>query len=405
MFRYILFLIFPTFLLCSKKQIPAPVPLPETVVFKRDNRVYSEDELGDLIFNGQIFTFVAYADGVELQNFGIRERFLIYQSLFHLKNLDKLQGIDIALLLPEKVIGRYSFSVTNAVLSYLISKKESFRVKSYYISNEENSSIASAIENIIRDGFQFVIAPMTEEGANIIANLSPDIFFYFPTLHKDRITKRNIFFYFGGINYRRQIHELLKYFDGGKISLFYDKSPKGRELNQIVLEELNSSFPDANITVIREVGRRDTDFSDLYKDNNDSLHSSFFINTTKVKSSILLAQLTAYDQQPKLILSTQINYSPILLSMTQPIDRENLVTANSISNSHREIADTNYLFNNDIVYDWINYSATIGTDLFYHLITGKPRIYSEPIENNQVIYTIHMMRSREREFYEDKRVK
>ncbi len=91
--------------------------------------------------------------------------------------------------------------------------------------------------------------------------------------------------------------------------------------------------------------------------------------------------------------------------MTQPIDRENLVTANSISNSHREIADTNYLFNNDIVYDWINYSATIGTDLFYHLITGKPRIYSEPIENNQVIYTIHMMRSREREFYEDKRVK
>lgn len=380
-------------------RVESPIPLPDTTILKRDNQVYSEEELQQLILDGQIFTFLAHADG-ELKSFALQERRLVLNSLFNVQMEREFQGVNIALLLPESIIGRYSSSITKAVIAYLSSKDEAFRVKSYFIENEDNQTLALVIEDIIRDGFRFVIAPMTERGVLNIEHLSPQLFVYFPTIHKDRVNSKSNFFYFGGINYKEQIKKLLSNFDGGQISLFYDNSPKGKELNQIVYNELNNSFPDANITVVRGVGRRDSDFSDLYKDNNDSNNSSFFINTTKVKSSILLSQLTVYEQNPKLIMSTQINYTPILLSMTQPKDREKVLIANSISNGDKRIADINYLLNNDIVYDWINYSTTVGIDYFYHLITGKNRVYTEQIVDNQVIYKIHLMRSLEGKFLE-----
>lgn len=401
MFKYLLILYISFIALSGDtiKRVQSPISLPETTILKRDNLVYSEERLHQFILDGEIFSFLAYADD-GLKSFALQERKLVLNSLFHIETKREFRGINIALLLPEPIIGRYSSFITKAVTSYLVSKGSDFRVKSYFVDNEDNQTLASAIEEIIKDKFKFVIAPMTQSGVSIIETLSPELFIYFPTIHKEKVGKSSNLFYFGGIDYKEQIKKLLNNFDGGEISLFYDKSSKGEELNQIVYSELNSSYPDANITVVRGVGKRDSDFSDLYKDKNDSWGSSFFINTTKIKSSILLSQLTAYEQEPKLIMSTQINYTPILLSMTQPNDRSKLLIANSISNGDETISDINYLLNNDITYDWINYSTTLGVDYFYHLISGESRSYSEQIIDNQIIYKTHLMRSLEAKFLE-----
>lgn len=381
----------------------SPIPLPETKILKKDTILCDDSCLDQLLINGQIFSFLANSDG-EIENLWIKERKLILEASLNIKNSNEENVIKIALLLPETIIGRYSSSITKSIFSFLLAKDAKFVLKSYFIEDENNSSISTAIENITSDGFRFVIAPMTIDGAKIISELSPKLYFFFPTIHSENIFKRNEFLYFGGINYHSQIEKLLQYFDGEKVALFYDDSTKGEELNNIVLDELNRTFPNMDLTTNEKVSKTSTDFSKLFKDNNSTVGQSYFINTTKVKSSIILAQLTTYDQEPKLILSTQINYTPILLSMTQPNDRKNMLIANSISKVEDEtITDINLLLSNDINYDWINYSSTVGADYFYFLLSGKPRVYDEQVIDNQIIYNIRIMKPLEAKFIDVER--
>jgi len=105
-----------------------------------------------------------------------------------------------------------------------------------------------------------------------------------------------------------------------------------------------------------------------------------------------MSQLTLYDTNTTNILFTKINYDPLILSMTQYIDREKMIIANSITEENNVIIQANALLNNDIVYDWINYSTTIGVDYFYKQITGEDREYKTPIEDSQMIYDIKLIK-------------
>ena len=128
----------------------------------------------------------------------------------------------------------------------------------------------------------------------------------------------------------------------------------------------------------------------------------YFINTTQDKNSIILAQLTTFDQQPSKIFTTQTNYSSLILDMTQPYDRKNVYIANIIAKDiNEQLLDTNSIFDNDIFYDWVNYSTSIGLDYFFHLTTGKFRLFNEPIINNQVDYYIRIMRPKTSKFEEE----
>ncbi len=381
-------------------RVPSPLPLPETTILKRDSINYDEERLHQFLLDGDIFSFLAYSSE-SMKSFSLRERRLVLNSLFNVSTPREFDGIKIALLLPENIIGRYSSFTTKAVTSYLLSKKSEFQLKNYFIKDESNETVSSALEEIMRDEVQFVVALMSINGAKVVNELSPNLFIYFPTVNRSKVETDSNYLYFGGIDYQRQIENLLSYYKGGQIALYYDASSRGEELNSIVMRELNISHPDANITMVKSISKSDSDFSKIYKDNNDTVGSSYFLNTTKVKSSILLAQLTSFDQEPELILSTQNNYTPILLSMTQYADRKSMIIANSISGSFDEtIGDINSLLNNDIHYDWINYSTTVGVDYFYHLMSGEERSYRESIVNNQINYTIRFMKPIEAKFLE-----
>jgi len=356
--------------------------------------------LTKLIFDEQIFSFLANIPKSKTDSLMLNEQKLFFESILNIERLELSNNINIALLLPEKVIGRYSELTAKTVFSYLLNRNKKFKVKSYFIGNENNESISKALENIHRDGFKFVIAPMTVKGAKIVGNLDSSLYIYFPTIFTSEIENKNRRMFFGGINYELQITQLTKYINDRNISLFYDDSLKGKELNSMVLTELDKTKPRTRISFNMAVSRENSDFSNLFKDRNDTVGNIYFLNTTKVKSSILLAQLTSFDQEPSLILSTQTNYSPVLLSMTQPYDRKNMLIANSISDDNQDIADTNALFNNDITYDAINYSTTLGVDFLFHLISGQKRLYKEPLVNNQIIYSIRIMKPLQASFSE-----
>jgi SRSO17 transposase len=371
----------------------SPIPVPTTEILKRDSNIcQSEECLRDHLLNGQIFSFLSYADG-ELDTFALKEQKLFLSALFNVdkeSNFDK--KIEVALLIPDKMIGRYSSLVSKSVLSYLLTIKQPFRIKNFYIDREDKKSILKAYQNIAREKFKFVIAPMTEKGAKIVGEITPQIYTYFPTVHSSKVYKKDEFMFFGGIDYKKQIDELVKFLQKrGKIALFYDGSKKGKELNLIVLRKMANLK--MNITSKNMVTNKTATFSNLFKEDNSTVGQSYFLNTTKVKSSILLAELTAFEQKPNVILSTQINYSPILLSMTQLNDRKNMLIANSISRKdNREIVDINSLFNNNIRYDWINYSSTLGIDYFYSIISGNSRQYKEPMIAHQIVYETRIMK-------------
>jgi SRSO17 transposase len=107
---------------------------------------------------------------------------------------------------------------------------------------------------------------------------------------------------------------------------------------------------------------------------------------------MVMSQLTLYDVNTSSILSTQINYNPELLLLTQAKDRETMLIANSINYHNNIMIESNALLQNNIVYDWINYATMIGADYFYHLITSAQREYPQEIINNQIEYPISIVK-------------
>jgi SRSO17 transposase len=97
----------------------------------------------------------------------------------------------------------------------------------------------------------------------------------------------------------------------------------------------------------------------------------------------------------KNILSTQINVDPTLLLLTQFQDRKNMILANSLIEFPSGIYEYNALMNNDITFDWIQYSSSVGIDYLVAQLCNTSREYSMRIINSQIIYPVELLRAKE----------
>ena len=370
----------------------------------------SEACLKKLIAHEQVFSFLAHAQG-RIEDPELNDIRLIYVTVFNLGAARDSNELKIALLLPHRVIGRYAFSTTNAVFAYMLAKNRAFEVRTFQIEDESIESIDHALREMQEDGFYYVIAPVTKKGATHITRINPDMSIYFPTVNRNDIAAASPSLYFGGIDYRAQIDALLQE-SVSPLVIFYDKSQLGRELRQHTHDEfliqdenqteISAFFPNEttapeNEPLIKEVfsyavERKTSNLEHQLKENEKIQFGSFVLNTPIVKSGMVMSQLTLYDTNVTNILSTQINYDPILFSMTQYSDRKEMIIANSIGHNNNILVEANTFLNNDIVYDWINYATTVGTDLFYHLITRSDREYNLPLEMNQIKYPISFVK-------------
>jgi SRSO17 transposase len=124
------------------------------------------------------------------------------------------------------------------------------------------------------------------------------------------------------------------------------------------------------------------------------------MNTPLVKTSLIASQLRVYDIEPYALLSTQINYNPMLLTLTQYADRKEFFIANSIGKSTVNMEELNSLFGHDIVYDWVNYSTSVGIDYFYthYFVPTASRNFNENIVENQVEYDISIVKPKRYKF-------
>jgi hypothetical protein len=323
----------------------------------------------------------------------------------------------IAMILPYKRIGRYSHSTTTAVFSYFLARERPFVLRSFRIEEESPDELERVLHEIKEEGFRYVIAPLTLKGAKIIAESEEELTIFIPTAHKKELDTVAGNIYYGGIDYRAQIDALMP-LASSPLVIMYDQSAQGRKLlalteagyrqsgeafmptsRQSVSEQQGVPYqaelePTKRETIAYGVDPRAGDLGTRLRSNEAIAFGSFFLNTPLISSTMILSQLTAYDANVTNVLSTQINYDPLLFSMTQKRDREHLYIANSIGIRDDALVETNELLGNDIAYDWINYATAVGADYFCHRITGEERIFDLPIVGNQVVYPVSIVRAK-----------
>ncbi|MGD9719166.1 MAG: hypothetical protein AB7U24_08000 [Sulfurimonadaceae bacterium] len=410
--QFLLSLLLPATIF-AKSFLISSIPVPKTYIQDLDPYPCDEACMQEYIDKEMIFSFLAHATS-KLENPVLDEVRMTHIALFNLGSATIIgDRLKIALLLPHKVIGRYAASTTNASFAYLLARNHSFELKSYQINAQTPEDIQAALEQIQEEGFYYVIAPLTQEGADIVADLRPELNIYFPTIHKKSAKSTSPFLFYGGIDYRAQ-SDLLLQEAVSPLVIFHDNSALGTELTQYEEKTFKFTQPAPAGTIEEEdeeenalpvyvedpskkvfqfaITNTTTNLESRLKENEEIKAASFFLNTPIVKSGMVMSQLTLYDTMPTNILSTQINYDPLLLSMTQFEDRKSMIIANSITEHNNILIEINSLLGNDIIYDWINYTTTVGLDYFYNLITNENREYDIPLQENQMLYKIELLR-------------
>jgi SRSO17 transposase len=383
-------------ILLSQSSRISMIPLPQTYVQNLDIYPCDAECMTQYLEHEQIFSFLAHSD----QNFNddaLNDAKLIYASLFNLGSMKFGGELKIAMLLPYKKIGRYAYSTTNSVFSYLLSKNANFEISSFKIESESQEDLETALQQIIQGGFNFVIAPMTREGAITLIGINPELHVYFPTINVKDIETATTNFYFGGIDYEAQSSALLEYATSPLI-IFYNTSEVSTRLHDYNVAQYDQLALENKQLIQHKIEQRTSNLSYILENNERLLDGTAVLNTPLIKSSMIMSQLTLHDSNVSTILSTQINYDPMIFSTTQYRDRKSMLIANSITHNNALLADTNRLLDNDITFDWINHSTSIGVDFFYYLISGESREYPLQIINNQIQYPIEIVRPSDSRF-------
>lgn len=393
MIKLYLFTLLLPIMIFAQSSLISNIPIPKTYIQNLDPYPCDERCMQAYLDNGMIFSFLAHADG-KLENDQHDEVRKMSISILNLGAYIIGDKLRIAILLPYKVIGRYASSTTNASFAYLIAKNHSFELKSYKIESEEVVDIKEALQKISNDGFNYVIAPFTQKGADAVAEIDPEINIFFPTINKKDATSSSSYLYYGGIDYRAQSDILLRE-AVSPLVIFYDDTTIGNKLSlyeEMAFLAANETKEEVEKKVVKfAIPKRTTNLEKQLSKNEDIIEGSFFINTPIVKTGMIMSQLTLYETNATKVLSTQINYDPLILSITQFEDRKNMIIANSITQNNSILIETNSLLGNDIVYDWINYTTTVGVDYFYSQATRADREYDIELRENQMIYPIELL--------------
>lgn len=262
----------------------------------------------------------------------------------------------IAVLYPSGMVGKYAKSTISTITAFLLYNDVDFEIESFDTLDENSESILEKVNALNEKGYTKVIALFTLNGFNILNSLeeSRSANYYFPLINKSEVVTENQNFIFGGISYKDQL-ELLQSFSNDRNTMFYVKSYLGDKLKTIYEETFS------NPGLIKEIERENNNYKTFMKDkrmNGDTI----VLNTPIVKTAIILSQLTAFEIEPSKILSTQLNYNPMIVKLTQDRDRKNFYVVSAISQVDDFLEEYANILGADIVYNWVDYSSLVGVN-------------------------------------------
>ena len=283
----------------------------------------------------------------------------------------------VAFLYPSNLVSKYAKSSINTISGYLSHQNSDYELVVIDTENESSSRINSAFEEVKSANITNVIALFTPNAVGTLNNVvSSNLKVYLPLVEKKEVSSTNSSLIFGSISYDDQVKKLISYSSDNNV-MFYQDSYLGSKLKKSYESVVS------NVRLKKEIKKNENNFKGIVT-GSGLANSTLFLNTDIVKSSLILSQLRSYDVYPKVVLSTQLSYDPLLMTLTQDKDRDRLIVANSIDVVDKELRDEIATAGGNIVYEWVDYSTLVGINYLYY---GKnSSLVPTKIENNQAIY-------------------
>jgi hypothetical protein len=285
-------------------------------------------------------------------------------------------GKKIAIIFPSKIVGKYATGAIHTALSQILLDKVNFNLEVIDTYDESASNIENAINELHEKKYKNVLMFITNTGLRIIENneKAKALNIYVPLVHKKNsiVSMPNVVY--GGLDYENQIETLFQ-FSNQKDMVFSTETMLGSHLKDLVLQKSR------RVALNTVVDSQTNNYKPIVTNRNIN-NATVFMNTSIVQTSIILSQLRANEIKPYVVLSTQLNYTPMIISLTQYLDRKDFLVANSIEEVDPIVEETNALLDVDIVYNWVNYSTLIGIN---YLLKNQPFALNQ-IVNNQVQY-------------------
>ena len=283
----------------------------------------------------------------------------------------------VAFLYPSNLVSKYAKSSINTISGYLSHQNSDYELVVIDTENESSNRINSAFEEVRSANITNVIALFTPNAVGTLNNVVPsNLKVYLPLIEKKEVSSTNSSLIFGSISYDDQVKKLINYSSDNNV-MFYQDSYLGSKLKKSYESVVS------NVRLKKEIKKNENNFKGIVT-GSGLANSTLFLNTDIVKSSLILSQLRSYDVYPKVVLSTQLSYDPLLMTLTQDKDRDRLIVANSIDVVDKELRDEIATAGGNIVYEWVDYSTLVGINYLYY---GKnSSLVPTKIENNQAIY-------------------
>lgn len=282
----------------------------------------------------------------------------------------------IAIVFPSKIVGKYATGAIHTAMSQLLLDKINFNLEVIDTYDESASNIENAINDLYEKKYKNILMFITNDGLRVIANSEKARNFniFVPLVHKSNsnVSLPNVVY--GGLDYENQIETLFQY-SNQKDMVFSTPTMLGIHLKDLVLQKSQ------RVALNTVVDTQTNNYKPIVTNRNIN-SATVFMNTSIVQTSIILSQLRANEIKPYVILSTQLNYTPMIISLTQYLDRKDFLVANSIEEVDPILEETNALLDVDIIYNWVNYSTLIGINY----LLQNPSFAFNKIVNNQVQY-------------------
>ena len=364
----------------TKNQSLSSIPPAKITYINLEPEFCDNACLNELIKTDLLASFMARFEPAKIDDNALLE---FYISLGGEAILKVNKSGKIAVIIPQKIIKSYANVVSNAVLSYVLKQDADIEIKFINSNDESPQSLTNAMQTARAQGFNYFIAALTSNGANIINSLVlPNELIYIPSVHSSFIINPKPNLIFGGIDYKEQISALLAY-SNEKIVAFDDGSSLGQKLNEYVRMQ-SSDYHEASI-----VGK-DINLNDTLSKKSKFNDASIFLNIPIVKASLVATQMRGFEIKPYALLSTQINFLPNIFNAIAQRDRQNLFIANSLNPVNDLFLGLGDLFDVDFRYSQIGYSSAFGAEYIYTNFINKSadRIFTERVENSQVLYGV-----------------
>ncbi|QPH99257.1 hypothetical protein G5B97_03825 [Campylobacter concisus] len=364
----------------TKNQSLSSIPPAKITYINLEPEFCDNTCLNELIKADLLASFMARFEPTKIDDDALLE---LYISLGGEAILKVNKSGKIAVIIPQKIIKSYANVVSNAVLSYVLKQDADIEIKFINSNDESPQSLTNAMQTARVQGFNYFIAALTSNGANIINSLVlSNELIYIPSVHSSFIINPKPNLIFGGIDYKEQISALLAY-SNEKIVAFDDGSSLGQKLNEYVRMQ-SSDYHEASI-----VGK-DINLNDTLSKKSKFDDASIFLNIPIVKASLVATQMRGFEIKPYALLSTQINFLPNIFNAIAQRDRQNLFIANSLNPINDLFLGLGDLFDVDFRYSQIGYSSAFGAEYIYTNFIDKSadRIFTERVENSQVLYGV-----------------